>query len=333
MGEFFFLAASLAGEELLVCGRCETRAESGGGLGRRERHTGSDGAWTPGLAGSQQVRRSLAGGVACASCQRCFLEASMTDDHTSRCPSESPLHPPPRLFDGVDDETTTPHATCRYYAMPRWPHHSFLVQNGLISVSGESPFSSLVRSRHLISARRVGSSNRRRERRRETRRLKFSICAEHRSSQSSPTIWRHVTTLPWLRANPTIWPRRIGDGARFTMASGASMPPANPRVDDGPPCVSLVDGWCIISIPHLHVYAGSPALSASSPTRVWGLRNPGVGCLWVESPFSFSSPPLPPSPRLVRQQAPNMICLEGGRPLFCLFQTALGTAGLPGTLY
>lgn len=218
MGEFFFWQPVWLERSCwcVVGVKREQRVE--GGLGRRERHTGSDGAWTPGLAGSQQVRRSLAGGVTCASCQRCFLEASMTDDHTSRCPAESPLHPPPRLFDGVDDETTTPHATCRYYAMPRWPRHSFLVQNGLISVSGESPFSSLVRSRHLISARRVGSSNRRRERRRETRRLKFSICAEHRSSQSSPTIWRHVTTLPWLRANPTIWPRRIGDGARFTMA-------------------------------------------------------------------------------------------------------------------
>lgn len=93
----------------------------------------------------------------------------------------------------------------------------------------------------------------------------------------------------------------------------------NPRVVDGPPCVSLAGGWCIISIPHLHVYAGPPVLSASSPTRVWGpgVRNPGVvGCLWVESPFSFSPPPPPPSPRLVRQQAPNMICLEGGRLLF-----------------
>lgn len=70
---------------------CETRGERD--LGRRER--GTQGQTVPGRPawqGPSKVWRSLAGGVACASCQRCFLEASMTDDHTSRCPPP-PLHP------------------------------------------------------------------------------------------------------------------------------------------------------------------------------------------------------------------------------------------------
>lgn len=163
-------------------------------------------------------------------------------------------------------------------------------------------------SRHLISARRFGLSNGRREARRETRGLKFSICAEHRSSRRPRS---GVTTLPQLAANPTIWLGRIGDGARFTMASGAPIPPTSPRIcHDGPPCVSLVDE-CIISIPHLHIYAGSPALSASSPTRVWGCDTQALGAFGSKARFPLP-PPLAPSGS---PAAPNMICHEASRPL------------------
>jgi hypothetical protein len=138
------------------------------------------------LAGSQQVQRCLAGGVACASCQRCFLKASMTDDHTSRCPSKRPPPPStPRLF--TASTTKPPHPAqhldimrCRAGPVIRFPTKmdSSHCVGILLFLSGV-----ISSSRHLISGRRFGSSNGRREGRRETRGLKFSICGEHRPSR------------------------------------------------------------------------------------------------------------------------------------------------------
>lgn len=148
---------------------------------------------------------------------------------------------------------------------------------------------------------------------------RISICAEHRSSRRPRS---GVTS----RANPTIWPiwpRRIGDGARFTRASGAPMPPANPSESTSRRRSAMCfPRWRVVHNIHpaftrLRGPSGTFCLFANQSLGPGGAKPKRCWVSLGRKPVFLLSPsPPPPSPRLVRQQAPNMICLEGGRLLF-----------------